>query len=246
MTETLERHHIGCKSIKNIPFFADLRNEEIENVEKLFVKKEYAKDQVVLLEEDTSKCMYLIYSGKVRVVKHNEEGREQIISIHRRNEFFGEMSLLDGKTNPATVIAHEDAVIGFLAKEDFEAYLLSNARFQRKIIDLLCRRLRDSWEMIKIVSFNAENAQDRVMSLLERLAELYGVKDQRGVIIDVKLTHQQMANFASVTRETMSRVLKNLVKENLIAIIDNKTVVLSKSFFTTRDKRPFQPITVEY
>lgn len=214
--------------IGNIPFFSSLDPKEMEQVEKLFRKKTFEKEQIVLYEEDTSNYMYLIYSGKVRVVKLNDDGKEQIITIHKKNDFFGEMSLLDGKTSPATIIAHEESVIGILNKTDFQAHLMSNEGIRRKIIELLCSRLRESWEMIKILSFNAENAQDRVISLLDRLGELYGVRDDRGVIIDVKMTHQQMASYASVTRETMSRVLRSLEKSGTISILENKAILLNK------------------
>ncbi|WP_129125864.1 Crp/Fnr family transcriptional regulator [Geomonas oryzae] len=220
--------------ISSIPFFSSLTPEQVEQVEKLFRKKNYEKEQIVLYEEDTSNYMYLIYSGKVRVVKMNDEGKEQIITIHKKNDFFGEMSLLDNKTSPATIIAHEDSVIGLLHKADFEEHLLRNDEVRKKIIELLCSRLRESWEMIKILSFNAENAQDRVLSLLDRLGELYGVRDDRGVIIDVKMTHQQMASYASVTRETMSRVLRSLEKSHAISILDGKAILLNKGFFDAR------------
>ena len=230
----VHRQKAESSIISNIPFFSTLTPEEIRQVEKLFRKKNFDKEQIVLYEEDTSSYMYLIYSGKVRVVKMNEEGKEQIITIHKKNDFFGEMSLLDGKTSPATIIAHEESVIGLLHKDDFEEHLLRNEGIRRKIIELLCSRLRDSWEMIKILSFNAENAQDRVISLLDRLGELYGVSDDRGVIIDVKMTHQQMASYASVTRETMSRVLRTLEKAGMISVLDNKAILLNKPFYDER------------
>jgi len=219
------------KSIRSIPIFSDLEPEESDRVEKLFVKRHYAKDQIVLLEEENCSCMYLIYSGKVRVVKQNDEGKEQIITIHKKNDFFGEMALLDGKTAPATVIAHEESVIGFLSKEDFERYLMSNEGVRRRIIALLSRRLRESWDMIKVLSFNTENAEFRMMSILDRLQELYGVRDDRGVIINVKLTHQQLASYASITRETVSRVLKTLEKAQMIRVLENKSILLTKSFY---------------
>jgi len=244
--KTLHRVKHESTSISSIPFFSTLTPEEVEQVEQLFRKKRYTKEQIVLYEEDTSNYMYLIYSGKVRVVKMNEEGKEQIITIHKRNDFFGEMSLLDGKTAPATIIAHEDVVIGVLAKNDFDEHLLRHDEIRRKIIALLCGRLRDSWEMIKILSFNAENAQDRVISLLERLGELYGVKDDRGFIIDIKLTHQQMASYASVTRETISRVLNNLEKTGLISIQENKAILLTKHFFEARRKKEQERFEVAY
>jgi CRP/FNR family transcriptional regulator len=215
--------------IKSIPLFSELSDEEIELIERIIIKKNYAKDQIVLFEEDTGNYMYIVYSGMVRVVKQSTEGREQIITIHKKSGFFGEMSLLDGKTAPATIIAHEDAVIGLLSKNDFEKHLLSNETIGRKIIDLLCAQLRDSWAMIKILSF--DNAEHRIMAVLERMHELYGMVDDRGGIINVKLTHQQLANYASVTRETATRVLNRLEKEAVIQVLDGKTILLTKKFF---------------
>lgn len=229
LNSSLTRQKLDGNILKNVPFFSTLTEEAICEVERVIVKKRYAKDEIILFEEDTSSYMYLVYSGKVRVVQLNEEGREHIITFHKKNDFFGEMSLLDGKTSPATVIAHEEAVIGLLSKNDFEQHLLSHEEIRSKIIDLLCVRLRDSWAMIRILSF--ENAEQRIMAVLDRLKELYGVKDQRGYIIALKLTHSQIANYASVSRETVTRTLKRLENDEAIQILENKYILLQKPFF---------------
>jgi CRP/FNR family transcriptional regulator, cyclic AMP receptor protein len=222
------RQKRGGNIIRNIPFFAELSPDEINRIESLIVRKRFAKNQVVLFEEDTANYMYIVYSGKVRIVKINGEGREQIISIHKKNDFFGEMALLDGKTSPATVIAYEESEIGLLSKADFEESILTNETTHHKIISLLCARLRDSWAMIKILSL--DNAEQRVMAVLDRLRDLYGVTDDRGIIINVKLTHQQIASYASVARETVTRILNKLEKDAMIEALDNKSILLTKAY----------------
>lgn len=215
--------------IKNIPLFSDLSREEIEKLDSIIIKKNFVKDQIVLLEEETSNYMYIVYLGKVRVVKQSIEGREHILTIHKKNDFFGEMSLLDGKTSPATVVAHEDAVIGLLSKSDFEQYVLGHEIIRKKIIELLCTNLRESWAMIKILSF--DNAEQRILAVLDRMQEVYGLSDDRGVIVNVKLTHQQIANYASVTRETATRVLIRLKNEETIQMLDGKKILLTPKFY---------------
>jgi CRP-like cAMP-binding protein len=210
-------------------FFADLSQEENELIELVVIKKRFKKDQIVLSEEEGTKYMYLVYSGKVRVVKLSDDGREQIIALHKKGDYFGEMSILDGETAPATVIANEDAVIGLLHKVDFEYHLLSNEGIRRKFIDLLCMRLRDAWKMIKILSF--DSAEHRIRIVLNRLQELYGVRDDRGVIINVKLTHQMIANYASVSRETATRALNKLERSGEIAALEHKAILLKEAFF---------------
>ncbi len=216
------------KSNWNIPFFSELTSEEARLVDMVIIKKRFRKDQIVLSEEETTKYMYLVYSGKVRVVKQREDGREQIITFHKKGEFFGEMSLLDGNTSPATVIAQEDAIIGLLHKNDFEYYLLNLEGIRQRIINLLCTRLREAWKMVKVLSF--ESAESRVMAALDHMQQMYGVKDDRGTIINIKLTHQMIASYASVARETATRILNKLEQTGAIATLANKSYLLKEPF----------------
>lgn len=215
--------------IGTIPFFSTLSREESDQVEQIIRKKSFTREQVILNEEDTARFMYIIYSGKVRVVKKGEDGREQILCIHKKGDFFGEMSLLDGETAPATIIAHEDTIIGLLNKNDFEDHIMSHEIIRRKIIDMLCLRLRDAWKMIKILSF--DNAEHRILIVLDHLRELYGIKDDRGIIINIKTTHKMIASYAAVSRETATRKLSKLEKTGIIETLENKTILLKVPFF---------------
>jgi CRP/FNR family transcriptional regulator len=217
-------------SIRFFSIFSDLSPDEAKVLENIIIKRQFLKDQLILAEEDTSLYMYMVYSGKVRVVKIRDDGKEQIISIHKKGDFFGEMALLDGVTAPATVIAHEDSVIGLLHKNDFEYQLLDHQGIRRKIINILCIRLRDAWRIIKILSF--DNAEHRIILTLDRLRELYGVSDDRGVIINMKTTHKHIADYASVSRETATRILNKLEKAGEIGTLENKKFLLKASFFT--------------
>lgn len=215
--------------LNSIPFFAGLSDGELRELESHIRRRQISRNEVVLFEEDTANYMYIVYSGKVRVVKINVDGREQILAIHRKRDFFGEMSLLDGKTSPATVIAMEDSEIGLLEKDDFDRFIENNDNMRRHIIDMLCSQLREAWMMIRIMSF--DNAEKRIMAVLDRLQDLYGVGDDRGRIINVKLTHQQIASYASVTRETVTRVLNQMKSEELIRVLEGKTILLTKKFY---------------
>lgn len=210
--------------LKHIPIFSTLGPKELSEIENHIKRKKFPKNSIVLYEADTTSYMYIVYSGKVRVVKLSDQGKEQIISIHKRNEYFGEMSLLDGKTAPATIIAMEDSEVGLLSKQEFDSYLLANERIRQNIIEMLCKRLRDAWLMIKIMGF--PSAEDRLMAVLNNLKDIYGVKDQRGVIINLKLTHSQLASYVSLARETVTRTLIKLAAEDKIEILDNRHILV--------------------
>jgi len=224
--EQKKHHKVGV--LRNIPFFAGLSAQEAADVERLIVRRQFAKGQVVLFEEDTAHYMYIIFFGKVRVVQMSDEGKERLLAIHKRNDFFGEMALFDGKTAPATVVAMEETEIGLLSKESFEKHLLKNDKILHQFLNMLCLRLRESWLMLKIMSF--ADAEQRVRAVLKDLTRLYGVTDQRGVLVTMKLTHRDIANFASVSRETVSRLLSRFTKDGEIEILDKKYILIKNAF----------------
>jgi CRP/FNR family cyclic AMP-dependent transcriptional regulator len=214
--------------IKGIPFFSSLSNDEAQALECVVTKRHFSRGQVVLFEEDTSKFMYIIISGKVRVVQISEDGKEHILAIHKRGDYFGELALFDGKTAPATVIAMEDSEIGLLAKNDFDLLVLKNEKILFQLMTALCMRLRESWMMIKIMSF--ADAEERVRAVLNNLSRLYGVRDQRGVLVSLKLTHKDIANYASVSRETVTRLMNRFTREGEIEILEKRYILIKQPF----------------
>ncbi len=215
--------------IGHIPFLACLPVEELKQLEKVIILRRYSKDQTVLLEEDSCGYFYFIYSGKVKVVKVDPDGREHILAIHKNGEFFGEVGILDGRTSPATVIAMEKAHVGLITKHHFEQYLLSNQKVLRELLRVFCDRLRDSWLKIKVLGF--KDAERRVRAVLELIAHQNGaVKPGESAILP-KLTHTDIANYASLSRETVTRQLQRLSRASEILIAEDRQIVLRPDFF---------------
>jgi CRP/FNR family cyclic AMP-dependent transcriptional regulator len=217
------------KLVKNIPFLACLSDAELDDLKRIIIERRFRRKQVVFHEEDTTSYLYFIYSGKVKVIQTSADGKERIAAIHKKGDFFGEMAILDGKTAPATVVAIEDSEIGFISKIDFERYLLNNARALREIIFMLCGRLREAWTTLKVASF--ADSEHRIRAVLRNMGNQFGIRDKRGTIISIKLTHKDIAHFASTSRETTTRLLRSLTRKGEIEVLDKKYIVLKTSFF---------------
>lgn len=214
--------------IRKIPFLACLNDAEIAEFKRLVMKKKFMKNQYILHEEDTSNYFYFILKGKVKIIQLSDDGKEKMLAIHKKGDFFGEMAILDGKTAPATVVAMEDTMIGLISREMFHQYLLNNNEVLKEIIALLCSRLRDAWSMVKIMSF--ADAEHRVRAVLKYMAEQFGIQSPGGTLINIKLTHSDIGNFASLARETATRMLNRLEKAQEIEIIDHKYILLKPAF----------------
>ncbi len=215
--------------IKKTRLFSSLSDTEMDQVIKKMVVRQFRKNETILYEEDTNEFMYVMLLGKVKVIRTTEDGKEIIFAMHPEGDFFGEMSLIDGKTTPASVISTEDSLIAIISKKDFFLIIFSQSRVTQNLLEILCSRLRKSWDTIQLLNFN--NASQRTKMLFLMLSDEYGEKTAEGIVLNIKLTHQDISDMTGLTRETVTRVLDKLQKNNEITILKDKYIRLNKIFF---------------
>jgi CRP/FNR family transcriptional regulator, cyclic AMP receptor protein len=218
----------GSVDFKMIELFATLTDDELDSINKLLSVKRCKKNEVILYEEDTNKYMYIVLSGKVKVVQRTEDGKEILLAIHQAGEFFGEMSFIDGKTSPATIIAAEECLINIISKDEFYSTIGTHKKILYNLLYILCSRLRESWEKIQLL--NLKNASERLKILFYMLSNKYGEKTPKGITLNIKLTHQEIADMSGMARETVTRVLDKWSKEREITITENKLIQLKADF----------------
>ncbi len=211
--------------IRRVPLFATLSDAEFSALEGVFIIRCYRRNQVIFLEEETGKYMYIVLAGKVKVTKTTPDGKETVLTIQQPGDFFGEMALLDGKTTPATVSAMEDCRIAMLSGEDFHRHLMRNEKVVQQIIQVLCARLRQVWGRIQSLSYSTADA--RIRGTLLQLSRRHGVPDTRGIIIDLKITHQELAGMVGTSRETVSRALSQLQRDGILQIDGRRIIILN-------------------
>ena len=200
----------------------------MEQIINKMILKQFKKNEIILYEEDTNEFMYVILLGKVKVVRTTEDGKEIILAIHKSGSFFGEMSLIDGKTSPASVIAIENVQIALLAKKDFFSIVFLHNKVTGNLLKILCTRLRRCWDTIQLLNFN--NASNRTKMLLLMLTEEHGEKTPEGTILNIRLTHQNISDMTGLTRESVTRVIDKLQKQKEIIVLKNRFICLTHRF----------------
>ena len=220
--------------IKKARIFSSLNDSEIELIVSRLSVKQFIKGETILYEEDTNQYMYVIMLGRVKVVRATEEGKEIILAIHQAGSFFGEMSLIDGKTAPASVLAIEDSLVAIITKKDFFEIVFSQNKVTHNLLKILCDRLRKSWDTIQLLNFN--NAAQRTKMMLLMLADEHGTKSPEGTTINIKLTHQELSDMTGLTRETITRVIDKMQKSGEIVVLkETKFIRLTPDFVKKDD-----------
>lgn len=217
------------ESLKRVELFSSLSDDELYEIAKRVVIRAFRKNETILFESDTNEYMYIILDGEVKAVQTTEDGKEIILAMHHAGELFGEISLIDGKTIPARVVALKDSRTVIISKREFFS-LVENRRIRDRFLQILCTRLRHSWEVIQMLNFN--NASQRVRMLLLLLSQKYGKKTDGEVVLNVKLTHQSIAEMTGLTRETVTRVIDKWQREGHVTILKDKRIYLKSGFCT--------------
>ena len=214
--------------LKNVGLFNSLTAQELRDIRRKIIIKRVKENEVILYEEDTNRFMYEILDGRIKVVQYTEDGKEIIIAIHNAGDSFGEISLIDGKTTTAAVLALEDTAVAVISKEVFYSILYSSKKVLDNLLKMLCSRIRENIDNIRILNFS--NASQRVKMSLIKLLQEHGEETPEGILLDIRLTHQDIANLAGLARETVTRVIDLWQKNSDITVLKNRSILLSPGF----------------
>jgi len=214
--------------LEKIELFVSLTEEELYLISTKFIIKQIKKNETILYEEDTNNFTYMILSGKLKVVHTTSDGKEIILAIHQSGQTFGEFSLIDGKTSPATVVAAEDSLIVLVPKKDFHEILTNHSKVLYNLLNILCTKLRDAWDKLRILTYKVPDERIRSLFLMLSLQSVEKTSD--GTLLNMTLTHQDIADMTGLTRETVTRILNKWQNLGKITIMKNKFIRLNPNF----------------
>jgi CRP-like cAMP-binding protein len=202
--------------LKSVPIFSELDSSRLKQISLLGQRKFYKKDTTILHEDETGSALFVIISGKVKVSRESDDGKEVILTILNESDFFGEMAILDGMSRSATVTAIEESELFLIQRADFLNLLHEHPEISVSLLHELTRRLRAS--DMKIKSLSLKDAEGKVASVILQLADDIGKIKQGKVEIERLPLQNDLANMAGTSRETISRTIHSFAKRGLIEL----------------------------
>jgi CRP/FNR family transcriptional regulator, cyclic AMP receptor protein len=198
------------EALRAIPLFRDLPEKDLADIAGLLIDRKFPRDAVIYEDGSIGDYMYIISEGQVKVTKMSEDGREKILEILGPGDFHGDMALLDRAPRSASAKTTTPCVLLALSRADFLGLLKQNHEVTLEVIRVLTRRLRETDEQIKGLLF--ERVEGRARRLLARLAK-EPVPGREDRMATSPITHQQLADLVGTSRETITRVVKELKDE---------------------------------
>jgi len=214
----------GKYCARKAPIFSILDNKQLAEVMSRITRRRYKKGQVLFFEGDISDKFYIINKGKIKIFKYTKEGKEQILYILSEGDFIGYLSLLKKGRFDFNAEALEDVSICLLTKDDFDDIVKRTPEISIKILENLHDRLVSLENLVQTLS--TKDIETRIAGLLKSFANEFGHKEEEGIVIEMPLTREEMANYIGITRETMSRKLSAMEDEGIIELLGNKKIVI--------------------
>lgn len=217
---------MSIELLKKVSLFEGLNEKELKALADTTLVRTFPKDNVIIMAEDRGDTLFVIQRGRVKVSIVSEDGREVILSTLGAGDFFGDMSLLDGKPRSANVTATEETELLMLRRADFIRLIQTIPQIAIKLLAVLAGRLRKTDR--KIEGLALSDVTGRITQTLLQLAEDQGTYTPEGIVIRNRPTHQDLANMSGTTRETVSRILKRLENQGYITYRGRDLIILKE------------------
>jgi len=201
-------------TLKANRLFGGLSPSELEEAARYFDMQTFKEGDHVFLEGEPSRKLCLLASGRVKIVKHTEEGKDVILEIISAPEIFGGVAVLDGRAYPASAQAMEPCEVVSVSREEFVGMI---DRFHVLAVEASIYfgdRLRNAYDMLRSIS--VERVERRIASLLIKFGERIGHREGNETVMELGLTMQEIAEMVGTTVETTIRSMNKFRKEGLI------------------------------
>lgn len=217
------------KSIRRVILFKGITEKYLKQIVDDFSILHAAKNEVIIVQEDTSTDLYIILKGKVKVTLMSGEGEEYILTDLHVGDYFGEMSLIDGKPRCATVVAVEDSTFAVLKRERLIEALKRDPILALDLLSTLVHKLRKATEREEGLAFL--DVRQRLIKLFGELIREEGKKAEDGFYKIGKRTQKELAIRIGASREATSQILRTLASEKIIMEKDTYSLI-SPSVYT--------------
>lgn len=202
--------------LRKVALFSELDDVQLEQLAGVVREQHYKKNVTLFHVDDPGNALFILKNGLVKITIEDQNGREIILRMLYPTDFFGEMSLIDDMPRSATVTALEPSDAMVIYRDAFLNLIEKNPDILLKMTIVLSRRLRRVNELIRSLAFH--DVYGKVARVLLNLATEKGRATEAGTVIDLRLTQQELAELAGMSRETMTRTLRDFQQAGCVRI----------------------------
>ena len=219
------RHSTGGFAATSAPEGFDVR--DFEEVGLRSVERRFGPKDNIFTPGDPDDQLYFLLSGTVRLYKIYGDYKEATTALLKEGGVFGKLSLVEGRWQDVFAEAVTEARVASIQKNAIERVIKNRPDFALKLFSSFSERLRQSDEVIE--SLLHREVATRLATLLINLSDRFGTSNGTGTMLDVRLTHQDLANMIASTREAVSKVMSEFQRDGYIEVRSRRIVILNRN-----------------
>ncbi|OIO37412.1 MAG: hypothetical protein AUJ72_04630 [Candidatus Omnitrophica bacterium CG1_02_46_14] len=196
--------------------FKGMTSQEMGMVEKMTTMQSFRKKEPIYIMGQPGKSVYLLKKGVVKISRILPDGRELVLGLLKSGEIFGELEAVNDEDRQAQAEAHDDVMICVMNRNDFLRLMQSKPELGVRLSKIIGFRRRIIENKLENLIF--KTIPQKLGILLLDLAEQFGKKEPQGILIDLSLTHQDLANLVAASRTTVTETLQAFKEQGLIDI----------------------------
>ncbi len=209
--------------IRNCSLFQRLTAGQLQLLERRARVRQFAKGSAVYLPTDPSSGAFLLAEGRIRIGNSTADGKQIILALVEPGELFGELALVQDGTREERAEAAMNSVVVVLPADELLQLMEATPALAIGVTRLIGIRRRRIERRLKSLLFRSN--RDRLAHLLMELAESYGRRIEDGVLLDIRLSHQDLSSIIGATRESVTTVLGEMKEQRLLLISRQRIVI---------------------
>lgn len=211
-------HNIGGRTcIEKVPIFNSLSRDEMQEIAGITSQKTYEKGEMIYMAGDKGEKLQVIHTGKVKIFRLSDSGKEQVMRVLGPGDFMGELSLFSANPRLDNGEALEKTTVCIIAGEKIKAIMQKHPVIAFKVMEELSKRLERAENLIENIN---------LYGVEKRLADnLLAMANDKGEVI-LKMSKGDFASYMGMSQETLSRKLSSFQDMGLIKLIGHRRIII--------------------
>lgn len=210
--------------LEDLPLFEHMNREELAELAGYMMYSKKAKYNYIYLPDETADQVFFLVKGIIKTGTHFSDGREVIKSILHSKAMFGEIAIV-GEENRKDFARAMNESVHYLSirLSDFQMLMRKNHTLSLKVLKLIGNRLQNAESRLEALIF--KDARTRIIEFIKDTASKRGRQVGYETLLKHCLTQQDIANLTGTSRQTVTSVLNELRKSNLIYFNRNSILI---------------------
>lgn len=210
--------------LRTAALFSALDDDAARALRASMVEQRLTRGEVLFTEGEPGDKLYVVESGKVKLLQTAPDGRESLIAVLGAGEMLGELSLFDPGARTATAVAVTSTKVLAMGHEALLPWLVGRPDLAVSLLAALARRLRRTNEALADLVFS--DVPGRVAKALLELGSKFGAPVGDGLLVTHDLTQEELAQLVGASRETVNKALADFSQRGWVRIEQRSVTLL--------------------